>query len=102
MAWLNGVDSGAAAVSGSAKTVPAASTVDALSMPRLESLPSPMFASRMRGTMIISSASQDFLSPSTGSLEGNQLISASLFRGCFRVAYLDPNGLIDAAPGAHR
>src|SRR5262249_24025361 len=38
MAALSGVGSGAAAASGSAKTTPAASTVDALSISRLESL----------------------------------------------------------------
>jgi hypothetical protein len=43
MAALSGVGSGAAAASGSAKTAPAASTVDALSMSRLESLLSRMF-----------------------------------------------------------
>src|SRR5262245_18530100 len=43
MAALGGVGSGAAAASGSAKTAPAASTVDALSMSRLESLLSRMF-----------------------------------------------------------
>ena len=43
MAALSGVGSGAAAASGSAKTSPAASTVDALSMSRLESLLSRMF-----------------------------------------------------------
>ena len=42
MAALGGVGSGAAAASGSAKTL-AASTVDALSMSRLESLLSRMF-----------------------------------------------------------
>src|SRR5215471_18238898 len=43
MSALGGVGSGAAAASGSAKTAPAASTVDALSMSRLESLLSRMF-----------------------------------------------------------
>src|SRR6476659_987275 len=43
MAALSGVGSGVAAASGSAKTAPAASTVDALSMSRLESLLSRMF-----------------------------------------------------------
>src|SRR5215475_4233377 len=43
MAGLSGVGSGAVAASGSAKTAPAASTVDALSMSRLESLLSRMF-----------------------------------------------------------
>src|SRR5262245_55621080 len=43
MAALGGVGSGAAAASGSAKTAPAASTVDALSMSRLEGLLSRMF-----------------------------------------------------------
>src|SRR5262249_20408812 len=43
MAALGWVGSGAAAASGSAKTAPAASTVDALSMSRLESLLSRLF-----------------------------------------------------------
>src|SRR5215831_13006030 len=43
MAALGGVGSGAAAASGSAKAAPAASTVDALSMSRLERLLSRMF-----------------------------------------------------------
>src|SRR5262245_56551450 len=43
MAGFSGVGSGAAGASGSAKTAPAASTVDALSMSRLESLLSRMF-----------------------------------------------------------
>jgi hypothetical protein len=43
MSGLSGVSSGAAAPSGSAKTALAASTVDALSMSRLESLLSRMF-----------------------------------------------------------
>src|SRR5262249_52038108 len=43
MAGLSGVGSGAAAAGVSAKTAPAASTVDALSMSRLESLLSRMF-----------------------------------------------------------
>src|SRR5215831_2021539 len=43
MSALSGVGSGAVAASGSAKTAPAASAVDALSMSRLESLLSRMF-----------------------------------------------------------
>src|SRR6516225_11750070 len=43
MAGLSGVGSGTAAATGSAKMAPAASTVDALSMSRLESLLSRMF-----------------------------------------------------------
>ena len=43
MSGLGGVSSGAAAASGSSKTAPAASTVDALSMSHLESLLSRMF-----------------------------------------------------------
>src|SRR5262249_33423164 len=43
MVALTGVGSGAAALSGSGKTAAAASTVDALSMSRLESLLSRMF-----------------------------------------------------------
>src|SRR5262245_17867975 len=52
-AWImsgrSGVGSGEAAASGSAKTAPAASTVDALSMSRLESLISRMFGPAARG-----------------------------------------------------
>src|SRR5215475_6937504 len=49
MAGLIGVGAGAAAVSGSAKTAPAASAVDALSMSRLESLLSRMFGPPVSG-----------------------------------------------------